>query len=572
MKIAVCMIVGNESAHIERALDSAFSVSDCVVVVRAIGGQTPDETLDVAKRRGCIVSEYYNSPATANWMFVDDFAAARNMAFRIGMDQGAEWLMWMDCDDVLEEGMGDEIRKACGETKEDWILAEYVLPLHGKSVWRERIFRNGTAAWFYGVHEKCVPVSKDSSKESLKVRVRRDVRIIHDPIGAKSSSQERNINILRWRYQEAQHLAFYLHYEYFLLNDREQAAHYGIEALRMKSLDGVYRYEVMLNLALLAAENAAGQDLCRRAIRVSQNRREAYSVLSLLQMDAEQAEEAIVTCEQALAIPHPKIPEWTHRPDCYGWKAHAALAWAHRLAGQEQKAKEIEDKMLAEAGKPRISLLHATRGRWSQAIGAMNMWMARAAKPEAVEHWFAIDEDDVESREKLRRFRCVLSKASTYSVGAWNKAASVATGDVLIQIADDFEPPPNWDTMILQALEADKYPLSGHLFDEKVLRVSDGCRTDGLLTMAIVTRRWYEKHGLFHVEYRNVYSDTDLTATATKQNAIINAHNIVIKHHHPFFNKAVPMDATYERGNDRAEYERAKQIYERRHPELVRLS
>ena len=569
MKIAVCMIVGNESAHIERALDSAFSVTDCVVVVRAIGGQTPDETLDVAKRRGCIVSEYYNSPATANWMFVDDFSAARNMAFRIGMDQGADWLMWMDCDDVLEEGMGDEIRKACTETKEDWILAEYVLPLHGKSVWRERIFRNGTAAWFYGVHEKCVPVSKDSSKESLKVRVRRDVRVIHDPVGAKSSSQERNINILRWRYQEAQHLAFYLHYEYFLLNDREQAAHYGIEALRMKSLDGVYRYEVMLNLALLAAENAAGQDLCRRAIRVSPNRREAYSVLSLLQMDAEQAAEAIVTCEQTLAIPHPKIPEWTHRPDCYGWKAHAALAWAHRLAGHEQKAKEIEDKMLAEAGKPRISLLHATRGRWSQAIGAMNMWMARAANPAAVEHWFAIDEDDVESREKLRRFRCVLSKASTYSVGAWNKAASVATGDVLIQIADDFEPPPNWDAMILKALEADKYSLSGHLFDEKVLRVSDGCRTDGLLTMAIVTRRWYEKHGLFHVEYRNVYSDTDLTATATKENAIIAAPNIVIKHHHPFFNKAVPMDATYERGNDPAEYERAKKIYEQRHPKLV---
>lgn len=569
MKIAVCMIVGNESAHIERALDSAFSVSDCVVVVRAIGGQAPDETLDVAKRRGCIVSEYYNSPATANWMFVDDFAAARNMAFRIGMDHGADWLMWMDCDDVLEEGMGDEIRKACTETKEDWILAEYVLPLHGKSVWRERIFRNGTAAWFYGVHEKCVPVSKDTSKESLKVRVRRDVRVIHDPVGPKSSSQERNINILRWRYQEAQHLAFYLHYEYFLLNDREQAAHYGIEALKMKSLDGVYRYEVMLNLALLAAENATGQDFCRRAIKLCPNRREAYNVLSLLQMDAEQAAEAIVTCEQALAIPHPKIPEWTHRPDCYGWKGHAALAWAHRMAGHEQKAKEIEDKMLEEAGKPRISLLHATRGRWSQAIGAMNMWMARAANPAAVEHWFAIDEDDVESREKLRRFRCVLSKASTYSVGAWNKAASVATGDVLIQIADDFEPPPNWDAMILQALEADKYPLSGHLFNEKVLRVSDGCRTDGLLTMAIVTRRWYEKHGLFHVEYRNVYSDTDLTATATKENAIIAAPNIVIKHHHPFFNKAVPMDATYERGNDPAEYERAKQIYEQRHPKLV---
>ena len=569
MKIAICMICGNESEHISRALDSAFSVTDTVVVVRAIAGQEPDNTLDVAKQRGCITDEYYNSPATASWQFVDDFASARNQAFRLGTQAGADWLMWMDCDDVLPEGMGEAIRKACAETAEDWILAEYVLPLHGKSVWRERLFRAGTAAWFYGVHEKCVPVSNDSTKESLKVRVRRDIRVVHEPIGSKSKSQERNINILRWRYQEAQHLAFYLHYEYFLLNDKEQAAHYGIEALRMKSLDGVYRYEVMLNLALLSAENATGQDFCRRAIRVSPNRREAYNVLSLLQMDEGQAEQAIATCEQALAIPNPKIPEWTHRPDCYGWKGHAALAWAHRLAGHEQKAKEIEDGMLAGAGRPRISLLHATRGRWSQAIGAMNMWMARAANPSSVEHWFAIDEDDVESREKLRRFRCVLSKASTYSVGAWNKAASVATGDVLIQIADDFEPPPNWDAMILQALGADKYPLSGHLFGEKVLQVSDGCRTDGLLTMAIVTRRWYEKHGLFHVEYRNVYSDTDLTATATKENAIIAAPNIVIKHHHPFFNNAVPMDATYERGNDPAEYERAKKIYEQRHPKLV---
>jgi len=557
MKIAVCMIVGNESAHIKRALDSAFSVTDCVVVVRAIGGQTPDDTLDIAKARGCIVDEYYNSPATANWNFVDDFAAARNQAFRIGMAQGADWLMWMDCDDVLEEGMGEAIRNACKETAEDWILAEYVLPAHGKAVWRERLFRNGTAAWFYGVHEKCVPVTNDPEKDSLKVRVRRDIKVTHDPIGEKSGSQERNLNILRWRYQEAQHLAFYLHYEYYLLGKRDEAVRYGLEAMRMKDLDGVYRYEIMLNLALLADKNEHAQDLCQRAMKLSPDRREAYNVLSLLQMDANQAQEAIATCEKCLTIPTPRIQEWTHRPDCYGWKGEAALAWAHRLAGHEQKAEEIEDKMLSEAGRPRISLLHATRGRWSQAIKAMNVWLARAENPSAVEHWFAIDEDDVESREKLRRFRCVLSKASTYSVGAWNKAASVATGDVLVQMADDFEPPANWDRLIVDAL--------GDLNKPSVLRVSDGNRNDGLLTIAIVTRPWYEKHGLFHVEYRNVYSDTDLTAVATKENAIIESPHIVIKHQHPFFNNVIPMDATYQRCNDPKEYERAKKIYTSRH-------
>jgi tetratricopeptide (TPR) repeat protein len=558
MKIAVCLIAGNEAGLIDRALDSAFSVTDTVVVVRAVGGQTPDSTLDVARQRGCIVGEYHNSPATAAWPFVDDFAAARNQAFRLGADTGAKWLMWMDCDDTLPAGMGETIRKACEETAEDWILAEYVLPNHGKAVWRERLFRTGTAAWFHGVHEKCVPVSNDKDKDSLKVRVNRNIRVIHEPLGEKTGSQERNINILRWRYQEAQHLAFYLHYEYYLLGKRDEAVRYGLEALRMQDLDGVYRYEVMLNLALLAGENAHGQDLCQRAIKLNPQRREAHNILALLQMDAGQTEDALKTAEHTLTIPLPKIPEWTHRPDCYNWKGYATLAWAHRLAGNEDEAAKIEEKMLEEGGKPRISLLHATRGRWAQAIQAMNLWMSRAENPMAVEHIFAIDEDDEESNEKLARFRGVISHSSC-SVGAWNAAADSSSGDILVQLADDFEPPAGWDRLIVDA-------LGGDIFAPKVLRVSDGNRADGLITCAIVTRRWYEQHGLFHEEYRNVYSDNDLTATATKAGAIIEAPQIVIRHHHPFFNAGVKMDATYERGNDPAEYERAKAIFQARHP------
>jgi glycosyltransferase involved in cell wall biosynthesis len=557
MKIAVCLIAGNEAGLIDRALDSAFSVTDAVIVVRAVGGQTPDSTLDVARQRGCIVGEYRNSPATASWPFVDDFAAARNMAFQLGADTGAEWLMWMDCDDTLPAGMGETIRQACEETAEDWILAEYVLPNHGKAVWRERLFRTGTAAWFHGVHEKCVPVSNDKDKDSLKVRVNRNIRVIHEPLGEKTGSQERNINILRWRYQEAQHLAFYLHYEYYLLGKRDEAVRYGLEALRMQDLDGVYRYEVMLNLALLAGENAHGQDLCQRAIKLNPQRREAHNILALLQMDAGQTEDALKTAEHTLTVPLPKIPEWTHRPDCYNWKGYATLAWAHRLAGKEDEAAKIEEKMLEEGGKPRISLLHATRGRWAQAIQAMNLWMSRAENPMAVEHIFAIDEDDEESNEKLARFRGVMSH-SNCSVGAWNAAADSSSGDILVQLADDFEPPAGWDRLIVDA-------LGGDIFAPKVLRVADGNRADGLITCAIVTRRWHDLYGLFHGEYRNVYSDNDLTATATKARAIIEAPHIVIRHHHPFFNDKVQMDATYERGNDPAEYARAKAIFQARH-------
>jgi hypothetical protein len=127
-----------------------------------------------------------------------------------------------------------------------------------------------------------------------------------------------------------------------------------------------------------------------------------------------------------------------------------------------------------------------------------------------------------------------------------------------VQLADDFEPPAGWDRLIVDA-------LGGDIFAPKVLRVADGNRADGLITCAIVTRRWHDLYGLFHGEYRNVYSDNDLTATATKARAIIEAPHIVIRHHHPFFNDKVQMDATYERGNDPAEYARAKAIFQARH-------
>jgi GT2 family glycosyltransferase len=97
-----------------------------------------------------------------------------------------------------------------------------------------------------------------------------------------------------------------------------------------------------------------------------------------------------------------------------------------------------------------------------------------------------------------------------------------------------------------------------------VLRVSDGLREDGLITMAIVTRRWYEQRGLFDEAFRNVYSDNDLTARAQKAGAIIDANHLVFQHHHPIGGK-VTMDATYERGNDPAEYERAAALFHAKH-------
>ena len=133
--------------------------------------------------------------------------------------------------------------------------------------------------------------------------------------------------------------------------------------------------------------------------------------------------------------------------------------------------------------------------------------------------------------------------------------ASKASGDIIIQLSDDWECPPGWDEMVEKRLDISK---------PQVLRISDGYRKDELLCMAILTRKYYEQNGLFNARFRNVYSDTDFTFRAAKNGAIVDARDIAIVHHHPFFEER-PLDATYQRGNDPAEYERAKGIFEELH-------
>jgi hypothetical protein len=222
------------------------------------------------------------------------------------------------------------------------------------------------------------------------------------------------------------------------------------------------------------------------------------------------------------------------------------------MAGKKEEAFKLEMQVLDAAPRPRISLLHATRGRPLQAAQNMNLWLTRASKPERVEHLFSVDSDD-ESAALLQRFAGVCQEPDGFSVGAWNLAAQHSTGDILVQFSDDFECPPGWDDMLESRLDISK---------EKVLHISDGHRTDELLAMAIITRKYYERHGLFNPAFRNQYSDAEFTVRAAKAGAIVDARDIVCVHHHPAFEN-IPTDETYARVNDQKESTRAKEIFEK---------
>ena len=79
-KISLCLIVGNVEEYIDRCLTSFAPIADEIVIVRAIGAQEPDKTLDISREKfGAITFEYRNAPGHEDWPHVDDFAAARQM-------------------------------------------------------------------------------------------------------------------------------------------------------------------------------------------------------------------------------------------------------------------------------------------------------------------------------------------------------------------------------------------------------------------------------------------------------------------------------------------------------------
>ena len=550
-KLVAGLICGNEEPRIARCVKSLQQICDEIVIVRAIGALKPDRTLEIAKELGCHVDEYLNSPLVADWEHLDNFGEARNKAFAKAYELAGKegWVMWADCDDIIEPHMVAPTLAALEECppEQDWILTDYVIPEQGKRAPRERFFRYHTAWWHRPVHENAQP-TKD-----VQVYMRRDLEIIHQPPLGHRNSSERNRRILMHQDRMTSHFKFYLHYENFIAGNKELAAKYGSEALALSDLDGVNRYEVLLNCANITSGETS-LNLARKARELEPNRREAYGLEASILLDEKKYEEANKIIDKMLEVPTPKFPQWTHRKEWYSWKGRQLKAWCLRLLNKTLEANRLEELTLNGTCKTKISLVHATRGRPIEAVQCMTLWLSRAKHPERIEHIFVVDSDD-EKAEVLKRFRSVIQKENGFSVGAWNLGAQKASGDIIIQLSDDWECPPQWDEMVESRLDISK---------PQVLRISDGYRKDELLCMAILTKKYYEQNGLFNPRFRNVYSDTDFTFRAAKNGTIVDARDIAIVHHHPFFEDR-PLDATYQRGNDPAEYTRAKEIFEELH-------
>jgi hypothetical protein len=561
MKISLAIIAGNVEHWMPRFHDSFSPLFDEIIVVRAIGAQIPDASLDIARARGCICAEYHNAADHAHWPHVDDFAAARNLAFKLAT---GHYIAWADTDDVyggtLEEWQA--LRKRIAAERPDVVTLPYVVPEDQLRVLRERILKRDSGSWVSAIHE-----SFKVHMENPRVIVQESPEWHHATHNDRTPNNKRNLRILESIPEDQRTLShlFHLWQSMRFVGRVEEGVKIAQQALKHPDIGPDEGYELLINIAQVSTNVRAQEQYLLQALNAVPYRREAFGEMINCKLRLGDARSALAYAEAMIGLSEPPEYIWNRRGKYYGWLGVQLHAMALRANERFKEADVREINHLKAQPHPVISLLHATRGRPKQAADARRLWLNRATHPDRVEHLFAIDFDDDQSIQ-LAVYRHVIQSGPGASVGAWNLAAAASCGDILIQINDDFEPPMGWDVQIEQA-------FASKLHEPAVLKVSDGHRVDELLCIAVMNRARYTQQGYFlHPRFKSVFSDDFHSWSAYRDGIVIHAEHIIIQHNHPFFNGGKGWDEVYAVHNSKERYAEGAAIYEELTGEKVRTA
>lgn len=146
--ISLCMIVKNEEDVLGRCLESVRGAVDEIIIVDTGSG---DRTKEIART---YTDQVYD------FVWIDDFAAARNFSFS---KASMEYCMWLDADDILLKEDKQALIKLKKTLDADTVMLRYHVAFDqaGRptfSYYRERLLRrSGNPAWVGAVHEVIPP-------------------------------------------------------------------------------------------------------------------------------------------------------------------------------------------------------------------------------------------------------------------------------------------------------------------------------------------------------------------------------------------------------------------------------
>jgi len=133
-----------------------------------------------------------------------------------------------------------------------------------------------------------------------------------------------------------------------------------------------------------------------------------------------------------------------------------------------------------------------------------------------------------------------------------NYAFALTSEPFLFQAADDVEFRPGWDTEALMVADATGAGVVGTNDDANPTVRRGAHSTHSLIRRAYIDQvggTWDDGPGVvFHEGYGHQWCDTELVEVAKKRGQWAFAPRAVVKHHHPFFDRYVPTDDTYRRG------------------------
>jgi len=191
----------------------------------------------------------------------------------------------------------------------------------------------------------------------------------------------------------------------------------------------------------------------------------------------------------------------------------------------------------------------------------LDRWFARAALPVNLSAVVCIDPPDAQAAtvavngSRWRdQIQFVVNRGPRTCVAGWNEAARRCEGDVIVGVADDFDPPEHWDRRLTGVAPA------GWWEEDRVVAVSDGNVTD-VFTLAILTRRRHGRFGyVFHPAYESMYADTEFTTVAGSEGAVLDGRALLFEHRHHDIGKRAK-DAVDRRQVSRARWRRGERLF-----------
>ena len=571
-QIALCVIVGNEPKRLDRCLTQFAPAVSEMVVVHATGVEAKSiKIAEVCQKHGAVYDVYANAPGN-EWPHVDDFGAARQQSFDLA---SKPWALWVDADDTPGPNFAPALHELLEKHGENFDAFALFHNVAGRGIAhniRERLVRRDKGKWVNRIHEN-FQLGADA-----RIAKCDEPTVVHLPDDEPKQGSNRNVTILE-SIPEAERTVseiYHLHGEYMGLGRKAEAMTLAKQALAHPELKPTERYELCLNICELARpeilqtdspEYKAMMTALHSAYKTQPNRREALALLGAMHLDLGDLVTSEAYIRAMMALPRPVDKPWTHRDGLYGWAGEALWTQWLRMAGDVEKADNIERARLKAQKEPTISIIHPTRGRPEQAARIRKLFLDNAKNPERIEHIFGMEADS-EDLGLLGRFRHATSPAGnlaqTNCVAATNAAARAACGDILIYAQDDLAPPPlHWDEMIVQALGGDvKRPA--------MVAISDGVREDELICTPCLTRKAVDRlgygGGIYFDGYRSMFCDTELTWRAMKNKWLVPS-DIVIRHLHP--TAGGQNHETTARSNSAANYRQGYDLFCKRNPDYL---